>query len=198
VRALPAPTRAVNLLDIERLALDVPGTHIARARALPAYHPAYPGLSAPGVVTVVILPYLPAGRPQPSPGLIAVVHRYLERRRMVGSAIIVTGPEYTEVSVQAQVQLKPFAHPARTKETIRAALDRFLDPLSGGPDRLGWPFGRSVYRSEILQLIDSVPGVDHLLALALRAGEVEGQCGDLPVCPRGLVTPGKHDLTVVN
>src|SRR5207244_2815255 len=59
VKALAAPTRAVNDIDIERLALDVPGTRVARARAWPELHPAYPCLQAPGVVTVVIIPDMP-------------------------------------------------------------------------------------------------------------------------------------------
>jgi hypothetical protein len=196
VRSLPAPTCAVNLLDLERLALDVPGTHVARARALPAYHPGYPCLTTPGVVTVVILPYLPVGRPQPSLGLRAAVQWYLERRRMLGSAVIVTGPKYTEVNVEARVQLKPFANAVRVREALQSSLQAFLDPLVGGPNGLGWPFGRSVYRSEILQRMDTVPGVEHVLSLSISAQDVEGQCGNMEICPTGLVTIGKLNLVV--
>ena len=44
---------------------------------------------------------------------------------------------------------------------------RRIDPRQGGPDGLGWPFGRSVTQSEILQVIRDVPGVDY-------SGEIAG------------------------
>ena len=77
----------------------------------------------------------------------------------------------------------------------RCALSR-LDPRQGGPDGRGWPFGRDVYRSEILQLIDGVTGVDHVLELTLSAGSGEPSCGNLPLCPTWLVTHGEHQIEV--
>lgn len=197
VRALPAPMRASNLLDIERLALDAPGTLIARARAWAAVHPDFPCLEAPGVVTLVIIPDLPVPRPEPSPGLRSAIKRYLNIRRIVCTRIEVVGPQYLEVRVKARVQPRPYTDSARVMTMIHQALNAFLDPRSGGPDGLGWPFGRDVYRSEILQLIDNIPGVDHVLELALIAGTGNPQCGNLPVCETWLVTPGQHWIEVL-
>ena len=78
-----------------------------------------------------------------------------------------------------------------------AAIDRFLDPMAGGPDGRGWPFGRDVYRSEVLQVIDNVPGVDYVESLELFAGEDEAPCGNVCVSLRCLVTPGEHELEVL-
>jgi hypothetical protein len=194
VRAIWAPTRATNLLDIERLALDVPGTRVARARAWPALHPAYPCLQAPGVVTVVVIPDMPVARPEPSQGLLDAVRRYLDRRRTVGTRIEMVGPHYLEVRVRARVQPLLNASPSRVRTDIVVALNAFLDPRHGGPAGLGWPFGRDVYRSEILQLIDDVPGVDHVLELWLSSEAGEPQCGNLSLCPTWLVTPGAHEI----
>ena len=83
------------------------------------------------------------------------------------------------------------------RERIQKALDDFLDARHGGPDGRGWPFGRDVYRSEILQLIDGVPGVDHLLALTLASGTDEAQCGNLGLCPTWLVSSGTHQIEIV-
>jgi len=192
-----APTRAVNLLDLERLALDVPGTHIARVRAWPDRHPAYPCLHTPGVITLIVLPELPPARPAPSPGLLAAVKSYLERRRMVTTRIEVIGPEYLEVSVTAQISLRARNDASRVQQEVRAALNRFLDPRRGGPNGQGWPFGRDVYRSEILQVIDQVPGVDYVRELRLRGGEGVPQCGNLALCATWLVTPGDHRIEMV-
>jgi predicted phage baseplate assembly protein len=197
VMALAAPPRATTLLDYERLALEVPGTKLERVRAWAGIDPAHPCLSAPGTVTVCVVPSLPAGRPEPTPGLLAAVHRYLFRRRIIGTRLQVTGPGYVEVRVQATVQVKDGVNAARVQADIVEALDRFLDPLTGGPNERGWPFGRDVYRSEILQLIDGVTGVDHVLALALLADNSEPQCHNLCVMPIGLVTAGTHHIDIV-
>jgi predicted phage baseplate assembly protein len=197
VRSLRSPTRGVNLLDVERIALDVPGTRIARARAWAGIHPAYPCLQAPGVVTVVIVPDMPVAKPKPSKGLLEAVRRYLDRRRLVTTRLEVVGPKYLEVQVRARVRTHPYTDTRRVRDAIHQALDAFLDPRSGGPNRLGWPFGRDAYRSEILQLIDGVPGVDHVLELTLSAGTGVPRCGNLSLCPTELVTPGKHAIEVL-
>jgi hypothetical protein len=197
VEELRAPSNAVNLLDIERLALDVPGTRVARARASAGVHPDYPCLDASGVVTVVILPDMPVPKPQPTRGLLDVVKKYLNRRRMVCTRIEVVGPEYLEVQVIASVKLQTGANAQRVRTSILQTLNTFLDPRLGGPRGLGWPFGRAVYRSEIFDQIANVHGVSYVLTLSLRPGSGHAQCGDLSLCPWWLVSPGKHEIEVV-
>ncbi len=197
VLALPAPSQAVNLLDTERIALDVPGTVVARARAWADTDPAFPGIHATGVVTVVILPDMPVAEPMPSAGLVAVVKRYLDRRRVLCTRVEVTAPTYVVITVTASVTCSVGANIASVQAAILAALDAFLDPLTGGPAGLGWPFGRSVYRAEILQLIANVPGVDHVNSMSLSAGSGTPQCGDIALCPAYLVASGAHQIQVV-
>jgi len=196
VLALTAPPRAVTLLDYERLALSVPGTRVARARAWANLDPAYPGLTAASTVTVIIVPELPRGQPLPSPGLLAAVRQYLFQRRVVGTRLVVVGPDYLPVTVSASVRARRGAARAAVVAAIRTALDAFLDPLTGGPAGRGWPFGRDVYRAEILQVIDQVEGVDHVLSLELRAAAGADSCSNLCVGPTTLVIPGAHTITV--
>jgi predicted phage baseplate assembly protein len=197
VRGLVAPSRGVNLLDLERIALSVPGTRVDRARAWASLHPAYPCLDAPGVVTVVIVPGYSTGRPAPSAGLIDRVWRYLNLRRLVCTTLVVTGPQYVEVTVTATVQSRTGASAAKVTQRIQAGLRAFLDPLAGGPDSLGWPFGRSVYRSEILQLIQNVPGVDHVVTLSMQSDAGSGQCSDIALCRTTLTRSGAHQIEVL-
>jgi hypothetical protein len=196
VMARHAPPRATTTLDFERLALDVPGTRIARARAWAQLDPDVPDAIAPGTITVVVVPRLPRGRPSPSAGLLRTVRRYLDRRRILCTRLVVVGPHYLEITVRATVRLLPSGDPARVGDEVRAALNRFLDPLLGGPAGLGWPFGRDVYRSEILQAIDRVPGVDHVLALSLVADDRDPQCDNVCVPPTWLVASGSHEIVV--
>jgi Baseplate J-like protein len=198
VLALPAPSQAVNLLDTERIALGVPGTVVARARAWPDTDPALPGIHATGVVTVVILPDMPIAEPEPSPGLIAAVKAYLDRRRVICTRIEVAAPTYVVITVTVSVAALTGANAATVQSGVLSALDAFLNPLTGGPAQLGWPFGRSVYYAEILQLIANVPGVDHVDAMTLTADSGVPQCSDITLCPTFLVSSGTHQIAVVS
>jgi len=189
-------TRAVTLEDYERLAVTTPGVALARASARANLHPGFPCVSATGVVTVVVVPFLPADRPAPSAGLLRAVSAHLHARRIVGTRVEVTGPTYTEVSVHARVRAARLAGVAAVRDAVVAAVDAFLHPLHGGPAAAGWPLGRDVVRSEVLQEIDDVPGVDHVLALDL-VGPDGASCGNLCVGPLGLVAAGVHEIEVV-
>ncbi len=194
---LKKPRRAVTLADYEALALDTPGTQLARASARANLHPAFPGLAATGIITVIILPFIPAARPVPGPELCRAVAAYLNRRRVIGSRVEVVGPNYTEVGIRAQVQAFAGNNPQDLRRRLAETLTRFFHPLQGGPDGSGWPFGRDVYRSEVLQVIVETPGVDHVLSLELIAQGGEAQCGNLCLGPLALVALGTLDLEVV-
>jgi predicted phage baseplate assembly protein len=192
-----APWRLTTVLDAERIALEVPGTVVRRARAWADVDPNLPCADAVGTITLVIVPELPRGRPSPSPGLLRAVRRYLDRRRVLCTRLVVVGPEYLDVTVRATVRALPSADRARVEREVVDALALWLDPLRGGPAGNGWPFGRDVYRSEVLNVIDAVAGVDHVVSLTLSGGSREADCGNLCVPPTWLVASGTHDITVV-
>jgi hypothetical protein len=196
VRASPVPTRATTTLDFERIAVSVPGTRVQRARAWANIDARYQGLDAPGAVTVIIVPELPVGTPVPSAGLLAVINRYLDRRRVLCTRLVVVGPTYVIVSVTAEVQAAVGADPAVVQAAVVAALTTFIDPLVGGPAGLGWPFGRDIYSNEILAVIDRVAAVNHVLSMSITADGVTGDCGNLCVAPTALAASGTHTITV--
>jgi predicted phage baseplate assembly protein len=190
------PERAVTLGDCEELALETPGTVLARAAAIANYCPGMQCYSAPGFITLVIVPFLPVGRPVPSAGLMSAVSAYLNRRRVIGTRIEVTGPEYLEVAVNASVKAATGQNKTTVGAAVTAALQSFLDPLGGGPDGTGWPLGRGVYISEILETIAKVPGVDHVVSLQLTAAGCGAQCGDICLDPLALAVSGSHGIQV--
>jgi hypothetical protein len=189
--------RAVTLADYERLALQTPGARIARVTAMANLHPSFPCFKAPGIVNVIILPFLPQGSPMPSPGLLNAVSSYLRPRRVIGTRVQVVAPTYLDVAVQATVQSETHTNKTALQESIVAALNAFLDPLVGGPDGTGWPFGRDVYRSEIMKVIDSVAGVDYIDSLALLADGGQPQCGNVCLNPMSLVKAGAHQISIL-
>jgi predicted phage baseplate assembly protein len=193
---LDQPERAVTLSDCETLAVETPGTILARAAAIANYCPGLQCYAAPGFVTVVIVPYLPLGRPVPSPGLVSAVAAYLNRRRVIGTRIGVMGPDYLEVAVTASIKAAQGQNKTVVRDAVVAALQKFLDPLSGGPNYTGWPLGRGVYVSEILETIAGVAGVDHVDSLRLDAGDCGAQCGDICLDPLALAVSGSHQIQV--
>ena len=194
---LARPTRAVTLADIEQLAKETPGICLARVTAIPNLHPAYPCYQAPGVITVIVLPFLPADAPQASPSVIRRVQAYLNARRVVGTRLLVTGPQYHAAAVRARIRAVRGANPVSVRVAVERALDAFFDPLSGGPDRQGWPFGRNIYRSEVLQVMDETPDVDHVLDLELIDEDGQVSCGNLCLRPLELVDAQPHQIEVM-
>jgi hypothetical protein len=79
----------------------------------------------------------------------------------------VAGPGWVQIAVTAQVVPVSLNDATDVQGAIRAALDAYLHPLSGGHDGAGWPFGRTPHRADLLSLIEGVPGVDHVEGLAV-------------------------------
>ncbi|HVT27905.1 MAG TPA: putative baseplate assembly protein [Lacipirellulaceae bacterium] len=197
IEKLRTPWRAISANDYETLALETPGTDLARVAVAPNTHPAFDCIVAPGIVTVIPVPYLPPEAPQPTPGTLALVQHYLNRRRVIGTRVEVSTPRYLTVTVRATVRALSGTSPSLVEQRVQTALDAFLDPLSGGPDGTGWPFGRNVYRSEIMQVIDATAGVDNVVSLELIAGNCGPVCGNICVPALWLVTPGTHQIGIV-
>jgi predicted phage baseplate assembly protein len=192
---LARPVRAVTLSDFEALALEAPGVPVARAAVWPGYHAAYPCLHAPGVVTVVVLPAC-GSPPLPGPEFLAVVQAYLNRRRPLTTEVRVVGPGYVPVTVTASL------HTSRLfpdlADQAQKTLDHFFDPLTGGAQGTGWPFGRAVIASEVMSVLAALPGVTFVDQLALTGADpAQGLCVNLPLCPTELVASQKHRITLV-
>jgi hypothetical protein len=189
--------RLVTLEDYEQRAAETPGTRIARVTAYANLHPDFPCFKAPGMITVIVLPFLPKGRPAPTAGLLQAVASYLRPRRVIGTRVEVVGPTYLQVTVNATVQSKTGTDKTNLQAVIVEALDKFLDPLIGGPEDTGWPFGRDVYRAEIMRILSEVTGVDYVASLELVAGNGPAQCGNVCLGPTWLVASGAHQIQVL-
>ena len=191
---LAEPNRGITVADWVTLALQVPGVPVARAAAIPGYLPELGCWSAPGVVTVVVVPS--CGKPPvPSPDLIAAVERALDPARPVTTELHVVAPTYVKVTVSATL------HTAAAKPALRsaaqAALDAFFDPLTGGPDRTGWPFGRGILKTDLLDILADLDGVLYVDGIDISAGDETTRCDNVALCPTDLVASQTHHFTVV-
>jgi Baseplate J-like protein len=159
--------RAVSSADFEALTLEAPAP-VARVKCLPRLDfERNPDREKAGHVTVTILP---KANPEPDlPGLITAVNNYLTPRLLLTTRLHVIGPQFLTVGITTTVVPLPDAEEAPLKQAVVDAVKKFLNPLSGGDDADGWPFGRNVFISEIFSLIDQIPGVDYVTAVNLTS-----------------------------
>ncbi len=194
-RALAVPERSVTARDAERIALATPGVALARARALPQVDPRLPGLVADGCLTVVVVPWLPVARPFPTAGALRRVRAELEAGRTVGTRVFVVGPDYASMAVTATLVLRRGARADAVVTAAEAAIRAFLHPVPTAPDERGWPFGRTVRRTEVLQRLDALEGVDRVDGLTLAREGCPAGCDDIDLCPTELALAGTLSFT---
>ena len=120
------------------------------------------------------------------------VCEHIDMHRLITTDIEIDKPEYVRVSINASVKIIEGANSNTVKGRVEKVIDEFLSPLKGGPDGDGWPFGRSVYRSEVYAVIDEVEGVDCVSKLS-----ISGAVGDLDIDDLDLVYPGRHNIEII-
>jgi hypothetical protein len=192
---------AVTCEDYEELALNTPGVRVARAKAIPLYSPSvanYPENTSPASVTVVAVPAGKSRKPVPGKAFLENVKRHLDTARLITTEVFVVGPDYAEVSVEARVIFKAEYIP--DEKRVTASLDEFLSPLGNGADFKGWPFGRTVYKSEIYEVIENIDGVDYIEGVVLSATgpgvRLDGR-GNIEMGPNCLAVPGSHMIEAI-
>ena len=77
-----------------------------------------------------------------------------------GTRVLIEPPLYRGVTVVARLVAKPRASATRIQAEALEALYAYLNPLTGGPDASGWPFGRPVQSGEIYATLQRIRGVD--------------------------------------
>lgn len=173
---------------------------IARARCvsrryLGAADEAERARDMPGRVSVLVVPRR-AGAALPEAGHATrrAVWGFLEERRLVATRVHVLAPVYAPVRVEALVVRRPDAPdpappealhggwnrvaPTDVRRAVLEAISAWLDPLTGGPQGNGWPFGRDVHLSDLYAAVEAVHGVDQVVELRLTStcGEEEPRC----------------------
>lgn len=100
-----------------------------------------------------------AGSWAPSNAQIGVATTLLKPRLLAGSLSKVTGPDWTDVTIAARVELDVgmdvSAELSRAAQGVRA----WLDPLTGGETGLGWPEGIAPVSQDIAACLAAQPGV---------------------------------------
>lgn len=199
---LRARSRAVTTEDYEHLSREA-APEIARVRAVAAGD----GADA-GSVRVLIVPAAVAeqGRLRfdqlvPSPDTLQKVTDRLEEARVIGTRAIVEPPVYRGITVVAKIRARPRVNPSRLQEEALLALYEYFQPITGGPDGTGWPFGRPVNVGEVYSVLQGLRGTELVEdARLFGADPVTGQRGQqtprLELEAHALVFSYEHQVLV--
>lgn len=200
--ALRTRNRAVTIEDYEALARRAaPG--VARVRCVAAE-----GAESAGGVRLLVIPDASdeAGRLRfedlvPSEQILSQITADLDARRVVGTRLVVEPPLYQGITVVARLKARPRTDPSQLRDDALVALYRYFNPLSGGPDGAGWPFGRPVHAGEVFGVLQAVPGTELVEDVLLFAADpITGERSDpvqrIEVDPNALVFSFDHQVRV--
>lgn len=173
--------RAVTAEDYEQLAREA-APEVARVACIPATSEA-----EAGGVRLLVVPAAAAsadGRLRfeqlvPSEETLARIGAALDERRCVGARLVVEPPRYQGITVVARLRASPRASATRLVHTALSALHRYFNPLVGGPERQGWPFGRPVHVGEVYAVLQRLTGCEFVEDARLFAADpLTGQRGE--------------------
>jgi hypothetical protein len=200
--ALRRVDRAITGSDHETVVLSTPGVAFYRAYAALGHHPAHPCRIVPGAITVYVVPEAPrsdepdddqdcayVAAPKPDQGALQAAREFIEKARLIGSEVFVEPVEYRAVSL-AVVALGDPTDPRGLNERVRLGLRNFLDPLRGGTQKNGWPFGEPLRPSVLLSEAQRAagPGASIIsIAIGLDGNEPSENCRDVEIEPHQLV-----------
>jgi predicted phage baseplate assembly protein len=194
--------RAVTTEDFEQLSREA-APEVARVRCLAAGE----GLEA-GSVRILVVPSAAEDRGRirfeqliPGEETLRTIASRLESSRLVGTRVLVEPPLYQGVTIVARLRSRPRASVSRVEAAALDALFNLLNPVSGGPDGHGWPFGRPVQAGEIFSILQGVPDVELVQDVRIFGADpttgARGQATQrLDVAPNSLVFSYEHQVRV--
>ena len=174
---LESRERAITENEIEQQILERAGwpqnQRIARAEVITDLQAASGLREAELTLKIVIVPEANSGdelAPEPSDELRQAVYEFLRERVPICTRLQVLTPQYSVIHLETTVVRgrQSRLDRATVRQNVIRAVRDFLHPTRGGDDGHGWPFGRSIFRSELYAIIEGLPGVDHVRELLLR------------------------------
>jgi predicted phage baseplate assembly protein len=195
--------RAVSESDYEFLASQAFPAVIGRVRCLQP-RPTDAARVIPGQVYLLVIPRLPhpegrLTRAQlvPHDEDIAALAAYMDERRLLTTRLEISQPAYQWVAVKVKLRAAPGVSAIRVEQQVFDRLYAYLNPLTGGPGKDGWPFGRDLFVSDVYQCLQGLPDVLFIRSVEMYSVQPEGEPAGSPVeqievLDHGVVVSGKH------
>ena len=205
-RVLRTNTRAVTREDFEYLAVQA-STKVARAKGISPDDSTDSNLS-PGTTRVLLVPtvvecenYISVEQLEVPRNVIEEVRDYLDERRLLGTRLELGEPQYLYVSVEAHVRIRR-GYQKQAADDIEKRLYQYINPICGGADGTGWPFGRSLIPSEINACLQNIQNVDYIEEVTIypvdpNTGEKQDAVNRINVPLNSLLCSYNHEVILV-
>ena len=207
-RVLRANTRAVSTEDFEYLALEA-SPELARSKCISAGETTDGQGVQPGGVRLLLVPsvsessrFIPIEELEVPRRVREEVQSYLDERRLLGTSLQIASPEYIPVAVVVQVRPKKRSVREDVATEVEKKLYQYINPVCGGADGDGWPFGRSISVPEIYAALQGIKKVDYIEEVTMfpvdpATGERQEAANKIDVPPGSLICSHKHEVMVV-
>jgi len=195
--------RAVTAEDFEFLAKEA-SSFVGRVKCVQTQEVDDDNGPPPGVIQLLLVPAIPAANHRVtlndlsvSQELLEQVREYLDDRRLLASALLVSEADYVWCSVETSIKVRRGETADEVQRAVEEKLHGYIHPLHGGSDGEGWPFGRDLFVSELYSQIQSVPGVEYVSALKVfpvdpDSGERGEAVENLELPPTALLCSALH------
>lgn len=207
-KVLRSNIRAVTKEDFEYLALEA-SPRVARARCISPGDIADTHGPPPGTVRLLLVPSVPDGGGYIPIEQLAVprlvreeVQSYLDERRLLATRLEIDTAKYVPVAVVAQVRAKRSSSHQKVAADVEKRLYSYINPVCGGADGSGWPFGRSLSLSELYAALQGIPKVDYIEEVKLfpvdpDTNQRQEAATTITVPPHSVLCSHKHEVMVV-
>ena len=171
--------------------------------------PAAGGDVIPGQVYILIIPRVPSPNSYIKPEslklkdeLVTKLSAYLDERRLLTTHLIYQEPAYQWLSVHIKLRTTPDFNQNEVEQNVLAHLYHFLNPIKGGPDNTGWPFGRNVFISDVYQSLQGLPGIQFIRSLEIyrtdENGKIRGNAmEEIEIVAHGTAASSTHQVEFV-
>ncbi len=195
--------RAVTASDFEYLAKQAASGFIHRVYAL------QPPTVNTGEVKVLVVPRINNMNGYISPEELALpddvrdnIRAYLDERRLISTRLDVLQPAYFWISTRVRLRISQFANADAVKTRVEARLYQYLNPITGGPEGTGWPFGRNLYMSDVITALQGLTGIEVVHSVELFPVSWDGQgkavvgeaTQEIKLVAHGVIASYRHDI----
>lgn len=160
--------RAVTASDFEYLTHEAAPGQVGRAYCL------QPPLTNQGEIVMLIIPRIPRIEGFIAPESLELstevhdtIQNYLDERRLLSTKLDVTQPAYQWVETEVRFSVSQHYDFEKVRGAVETRLFDFINPLIGGQDGKGWPFGRSLFVADVMAVLQTIPGVNFIRSVKL-------------------------------
>lgn len=208
-KVLRSNTRAVTNEDFEYLALEA-SPRVVRALCISAGDTADSQNPPPGTVRLFLVPsisdgegYIPMERLAVPRNVRDEVQAYLDERRLLATRLEINSAHYLPVAVVVKVRAKRGSNHQKVAADVEKRLYGYINPVCGGMDGSGWPFGRSLSLAELYAALQGIPRVDYIeevtiFPVDLDTGQRQEATTTITATAQSLLCSHKHEVTVVS